>query len=245
MTVVDEEKEPHSLPDIDAAWDADESGVSERPTVTPPFDLDTYAKHSEGKLATDTAPTVPPPPQSSARPSRPPRGASQDPLALANSNVSLGPRELASGASEEGTALDLVDKKAAAEISSPSADPLVEMRERFALGDYSGALVMADSLLEDNPTNPEAREYAESCRKVLQQMYTARIGPLDQVPVVEVARDQLRWLSIDHRAGFVLSLVDGVSSLEMILDVSGMPTLDALRILYELVQQRIISFRTT
>jgi pyrroline-5-carboxylate reductase len=27
-----------------------------------------------------------------------------------------------------------------------------------------------------------------------------------------VARDQLRWLSIDHRAGFVLSLVDGVSS---------------------------------
>ena len=58
-----------------------------------------------------------------------------------------------------------------------------------------------------------------------------------------VPRHQLRWLSIDHRAGFVLSLVDGVSSLEMILDVSGMPTLDALRILYELMQQRIISFR--
>ena len=72
---------------------------------------------------------------------------------------------------------------------------------------------------------------AESCRGVLKQMYTARIGPLDRVPLVMVARDQLRWLSIDHRAGFVLSLVDGVSSLEMILDVSGMPELDALRIL--------------
>jgi hypothetical protein len=60
---------------------------------------------------------------------------------------------------------------------------------------------------------------------------------------VEVQRDQLRWLSIDHRSGFVLSLVDGVSSLEMILDVSGMRELDALRILFELVQQRIISFR--
>jgi hypothetical protein len=74
-------------------------------------------------------------------------------------------------------------------------------------------------------------------------MYTARIGPLDRVPMVMVARDQMRWLSIDHRAGFVLSLVDGVSSLEMILDVSGMPELDALRILSELAQQRIISFR--
>ena len=40
-----------------------------------------------------------------------------------------------------------------------------------------------------------------------------------------------------------LSLVDGISSLEMILDVSGMPSLDALRILFELVEQRIISLR--
>jgi len=123
------------------------------------------------------------------------------------------------------------------------SEPIVEMQERFALGDYSGALVMAESMLDENPTHVEAREYAESCRSVLQQMYTARIGPLDRVPVVEVAPDQLRWLSIDHRTGFILSLVDGVSSLEMILDVSGMPPLDALRMLFELVQQRIISVR--
>ena len=118
-----------------------------------------------------------------------------------------------------------------------------EMRDRFSLGDYTGALVLADGLLEDDPANPEVKECAENCRQVLRQMYTARIGPLDRVPVVTVARDQLRWLSIDHRAGFVLSHIDGVSSLEMILDVSGMPLLDALRILCELAQQRIISFR--
>jgi hypothetical protein len=40
-----------------------------------------------------------------------------------------------------------------------------------------------------------------------------------------------------------LSLVDGVSTVEMILDVSGMPRLDALRILNELVQQRIVALR--
>ena len=74
-------------------------------------------------------------------------------------------------------------------------------------------------------------------------MYSARIGPLDRVPFVAVPPEQLKWLSIDHRAGFVLSHVDGVCSLEQILDVSGMPTLDALRILYELAQQRVIAFR--
>jgi hypothetical protein len=124
-------------------------------------------------------------------------------------------------------------------------DPRGEMRERFALGDFSGALVVAEALLGEDPTHAEAHECAERCRAVLGEMYAARIGPLDGVPVVQVARDQLRWLSIDHRAGFVLSLVDGVSSLEMILDVSGMPSLDALRILYELLERRIVSIRKT
>jgi hypothetical protein len=118
-----------------------------------------------------------------------------------------------------------------------------EMADRVSLGDYTGALDIAEKLLLLDPDNTEAEECAESCRGILRQMYTARIGQLDRVPLVMVPRDQLRWLSIDHRAGFVLSLVDGVSSLEMILDVSGMPELDALRILSELVQQRIISFR--
>jgi hypothetical protein len=118
-----------------------------------------------------------------------------------------------------------------------------EMNDRVSLGDYTGALDIAEKLLLLEPDNEDAKQCADTCRGVLRQMYTARIGALDRVPMVMVPRDQLRWLSIDHRAGFVLSLIDGVSSLEMILDVTGMPELDALRILSELVQQRIISFR--
>jgi hypothetical protein len=126
---------------------------------------------------------------------------------------------------------------------APAAPSAQEMNDRIALGDYSGALEVAEKLLESDPDNEPVKVCAESCRGILKQMYITRIGPLDRVPLVMVARDQMRWLSIDHRAGFVLSLVDGVSSLEMILDVSGMPLLDALRILSELAQQRIISFR--
>jgi len=132
---------------------------------------------------------------------------------------------------------------AAARSLAPVPPTVQEMNDRVSLGDYTGALEIAEKLLDIDATDDAAKACAESCRGVLRQMYTARIGPLDRVPMVMVARDQLRWLSIDHRAGFVLSLVDGVSSLEMILDVSGMPELDALRILSELAQQRIISFR--
>lgn len=132
---------------------------------------------------------------------------------------------------------------AAARSVAPPPPSALEMNDRVSLGDYTGALEIAERLLELDPDDAPVNACAESCRGILRQMYTARIGPLDRVPMVMVARDQLRWLSIDHRAGFVLSLVDGVSSLEMILDVSGMPELDALRILSELAQQRIISFR--
>lgn len=123
-------------------------------------------------------------------------------------------------------------------------DPIAEMRERASLGDYTGALEMAELILAGDPSNLEAAECAENCRSVLEKMYSARLGSSEGVPVVVVPQAQMQWLSIDHRAGFVLSLIDGSSTLEMIIDVSGMPRLDALRILHALVQQRIVAFKT-
>jgi hypothetical protein len=122
-------------------------------------------------------------------------------------------------------------------------DPVAQMRERFALGDYTGALELAELILTDEPGNLDAAECGEDCRTALESMLASRLGSLDGVPIVSVPRSQLRWLSLDHRAGFVLSLVDDSSTVEMILDVCGMPKLDALRILDDLVRQKIISFR--
>jgi hypothetical protein len=124
-------------------------------------------------------------------------------------------------------------------------DPIEEMRERFSLGDYSGALEMSELILGEDPGNLDAAECGENCRSVLENMYAARLGPLDRVPVVIVPNAQMRWLSMDHRAGFILSLIDGSSTVEMILDVSSMPRLDALRIVLDLVQQKIVSFHET
>jgi hypothetical protein len=122
----------------------------------------------------------------------------------------------------------------------PSSVPS-DMQDRYAVGDFTGALVVAESILDTSPDDEDAKRYAQSCREVLTQMYAARIGPMDQVAVVAVPPDQITWLSLDHRAGFLLSLVDGVSSIEEILDISGMTRLDALRIMYTLVQQNVIT----
>jgi hypothetical protein len=137
------------------------------------------------------------------------------------------------------------------EVEVPKASPkprrhgpsAVEMEDRFSIGDFAGAMEIAEELLARDPDHEEAKECVERSRVALRELYTSRLGPLDRVPVVAVARDQMRWLTIDHRAGFILSHVDGISNLEEIVDISGMAELDALRILSELVQQRIIALR--
>ncbi len=140
--------------------------------------------------------------------------------------------------SNAGTELDLEETPLAPVVDDPA---ITDMRDRYAAGDFTGALILAESLLETDPEHDEAVRYAESCREVLTQMYSARLGPLDQIAKVAIPSDQIRWLSLDHRSGFLLSLVDGASSVDEILDVSGMSRLDALRIMYTLLEQRIIA----
>jgi hypothetical protein len=122
----------------------------------------------------------------------------------------------------------------------PPTERLTQVRDRYEAGDYSGALVIAEGLLEENPDHIAALGYAESCREMLRQMYQSRIGEGGLIPRVMIDSEQIRWMSLDHRSGFLLSCIDGVSSIDEILDVSGMPPLDALRIIYELLQEGAI-----
>jgi hypothetical protein len=139
-----------------------------------------------------------------------------------------------------GNALELVAVRAISSIP-PSPDPTIEkVRDRFDLGDFSGALVLAEAILQKDPENADVMLLAEHCRDVLKKMYISRLGGLEQRPSVVMSPEQLRWLSLDHRSGFVLSLVDGHSKVDEVLDVSGMPDLDALRILFDLLQQNVI-----
>jgi len=215
-------------------------------------------------LAAQNAPTTRPAPERAPEPKqvapatsgRPPHVPSPTGLELADlsfdsiSSLKAEPaRETVSarGRDPRDPVLELeLDGLAKGPISNPPAptseDPaVIELKDRYAMGDFSGALVIAEGIMESNPADLEAPRYAQSCRDVLTQMYSARLGSLDQVVRVAVPNDQIRWLTLDHRAGFLLSLIDGGSTVDQILDISGMTRLDALRIMYQLLDQRVIS----
>lgn len=71
--------------------------------------------------------------------------------------------------------------------------------------------------------------------------YEARFGSLARIPRIAVSSATLASLTLDHRAGFVLALVDGVMTIENILDVGGMPAPDTLAILQDLVDRGIVT----
>jgi hypothetical protein len=116
----------------------------------------------------------------------------------------------------------------------------VRMKDLYATGDFSGALEIAEALLSTDAGDLEAQRFSTSCRDVLTQMLQSRIGQFDQIVQVALSPEELRWLTLDHRAGFLLSLVDGVLSVEELLDIAGMTKLESLRIFVHLLEQKVI-----
>jgi len=51
--------------------------------------------------------------------------------------------------------------------------------------------------------------------------------------------------SLDHQAGFLLSRIDGVSTLDALLDVCAMPRPEALQLVAKLVRDGVLRLRKT
>jgi hypothetical protein len=118
-----------------------------------------------------------------------------------------------------------------------------QMFERLAAGDYSGALMAAEALLEVRPRDQDAQDCAQIAKSELRKLYIARLGSLQSVPQVAMGPDAIFSLqALDFRAGYLLSRVDGVSSIQEIVESGSIPSLEALRILSELFLRRVIAF---
>ncbi|MDH3625520.1 MAG: hypothetical protein OEQ49_16755 [Myxococcales bacterium] len=115
-----------------------------------------------------------------------------------------------------------------------------EIADRFALGDYAAALSAAELQLGREPDDDEIRRYAESSRERLEVRYATRIGSLDYVFNVSVPDSKIKWLGLDPQAAFLLSLVDGQTSVGEVLDLCQMGKLEALRVFTELLDAKAI-----
>jgi hypothetical protein len=86
---------------------------------------------------------------------------------------------------------------------------------------------------------------ASEVRRVAPKSATARAGGSNQsmllrTPIVVVNDAELRAIPLDGRSGFLVSLIDGVTSVESLIDLSGMPAEQTLAMLEDLRLRRIV-----
>jgi hypothetical protein len=204
------------------------------PIPVPPFDRARVPKFD----LSDSAPAPSPRPRITLPSNN--QSSALDAVSTGAGLPSSGPPRFSFGPAS-GDPLELVGVRAqSVRPGPPPKATMIEVRDRFDVGDFSGALTLAAKILEDEPEHVDALLYAEHCRDVLKQMYISNLGGLRRVPQIAVSPEQLRWLALDHRAGFLLSQLDGRSTFEELLDVCGMPPFEAIRLLVQLLQQNVI-----
>lgn len=72
----------------------------------------------------------------------------------------------------------------------------------------------------------------------------ARLAPLTRIPTLTKRMTELGEIVEDPKTAYVLGFVDGLLPLETIIEVTGLPELETLRILDRLSAQQILSFRS-
>ncbi|MGB8929870.1 MAG: hypothetical protein WCC48_01325 [Anaeromyxobacteraceae bacterium] len=113
-------------------------------------------------------------------------------------------------------------------------------RELHGLGDFSGSLELIEKILLRSPDHAEAREFLTQNEATLFAMYASKLQPLANVPRLAIKPEEVMWLNLDHRAGFLLAQIDGMVDYESLFALSGLPRLDTARILASLLAEGVI-----
>ena len=115
------------------------------------------------------------------------------------------------------------------------------IEDLLELDDHSGAMELLGKAHELAPYDQRVQALKDRSERVLLTMLESKLGDMNQVPRVQLQDDDIIWLNLDHRAGFVLAQIDGTSSYDDLFALSGMTRLDTARILGQLLDEGVIA----
>jgi hypothetical protein len=106
--------------------------------------------------------------------------------------------------------------------------------------EFDKAVAAVDLALGEDPNSALAQKLIHRNRDQIMAVFTAFLGDLQRTPVLARPLHELGAAPISPRAAFLLSRIDGTLSLDEILDVSGMPRVEAYRYLCQLFLRGIL-----
>ena len=107
-------------------------------------------------------------------------------------------------------------------------------------GEYDKAVTAADLAMSEDPNSALAQKLLQRHRDAIQGVFQNFLGDLQRQPQLARPLHELATAPISPRAAFLLSRIDGTLSVDEILDVSGMPRVEAYRHLCQLFLRNIL-----
>ncbi|MBA2543974.1 MAG: tetratricopeptide repeat protein [Deltaproteobacteria bacterium] len=107
-------------------------------------------------------------------------------------------------------------------------------------GELDKAVAAIDLALSEDPNSALGQKLVHRHRDHMLQVFQAFLGNLDRQPILARPLHELANAPISPRAAFLLSRIDGMVTMDELLDVSGMPRLEAYRYLCQLFLRGIL-----
>jgi hypothetical protein len=117
---------------------------------------------------------------------------------------------------------------------------LLERAVTWQDGDPEKAVCAVDLALDEDPNSAIAQKLITRHRDTIMSVMQSYLGDLERQPQLAKALQDLQNAPISPRAAFLLSRIDGTLTIDELLDVSGMPRLEAFRHLCQLYLRGIL-----
>jgi hypothetical protein len=107
-------------------------------------------------------------------------------------------------------------------------------------GDLDKAVSAVDLALSEDASSALAQKLITRNKDTIMSLFQAYLGDLDRTPQLAKPLHELSKEPISPRAAFLLSRIDGMLTIDELLDVSGMPRMEAYRHLCQLFLRGIL-----
>jgi len=139
---------------------------------------------------------------------------------------------------ERHTATPLIGPEVDTETRKKFATELFQQRQ------YEKALQMFEDLCTEDPKDLYSKKYREITRKSMMNYYLKALGSKNNVPVRTSDRpEDFIGLDFNSQEGFIFSRIDGVTSFNGIVSISGMKPVTAYGVLFNLFQSGVIEVK--
>jgi len=116
---------------------------------------------------------------------------------------------------------------------------LQDAHEAIESHDLEGALELLRAAATQDPDRIELEGFVDGVRSRLLKQYREDVGDVQRIPKVIADQAAIMSINLPAQAGFLLSLVDGKTTIREIVSISGMDAFDAFSILKGLFEAKI------